>query len=148
MASDRVRIVLLVTSAAGSEFVVAGPFEASVRVGGEEMRGGLADFSLDLLTRSRLDLKFETILSGNMPEQRTPPGAAVDPKRPAVRLPARARRPAATVDAADHHTSNPTTDRLATNLARHWDGRAARSSPMRIAGEWSVAEAQAGSLAP
>jgi hypothetical protein len=38
-----------VTSAVGSEFAVSGPFEASVRVGGEEIRGGLADFSLDVL---------------------------------------------------------------------------------------------------
>ena len=30
---------------------MAGPFEASVRVGGEEIRGGLADFSRDLLRR-------------------------------------------------------------------------------------------------
>ena len=41
----------VVTSAIGSEFVVAGPFEASVRVVGEEIRGGLADFSLDVLRR-------------------------------------------------------------------------------------------------
>jgi hypothetical protein len=40
-----------VTSAAGSEVAVTGPFEASVRVGGEEIRGGLADFSLDVLRR-------------------------------------------------------------------------------------------------
>jgi hypothetical protein len=30
---------------------VGGPFEASVRVGGEEVRGGLADLSVDLLRR-------------------------------------------------------------------------------------------------
>jgi hypothetical protein len=41
------------TSAAGSEseVAVAGPFEASVRVGREEIRGGPADFSLDVLRR-------------------------------------------------------------------------------------------------
>jgi TnsA-like endonuclease N terminal len=38
-----------VTSAVGSEFVVSGPFEAGVRVGGEEVRGCLADLSLGLL---------------------------------------------------------------------------------------------------
>lgn len=37
------------TSAVGSEFGVAGPFEACVRVGGEEVRGCLADLALDLL---------------------------------------------------------------------------------------------------
>jgi hypothetical protein len=47
--SGAVRIVCCVTSAVGSEFVVAGPSEASVRVGGEEVRGSLADLSLDLL---------------------------------------------------------------------------------------------------
>jgi len=41
-----------VTSAAGSEIAGTGPFEASVRVGGEEIRGSLADFSLDVLKRS------------------------------------------------------------------------------------------------
>lgn len=40
------------TSAAGSEIAGTGPFEASVRVGGEEIRGSLADFSLDVLKRS------------------------------------------------------------------------------------------------
>jgi hypothetical protein len=49
MPSDHVRILRLVTSAAGSEFAVVGPFEACVRVGGEEIRGGLADLSLDVL---------------------------------------------------------------------------------------------------
>ncbi len=49
--SGPVLIVLCVTSAVGSEFVVAGPFEARVRVDGEEVRGGLADLSLDLLRR-------------------------------------------------------------------------------------------------
>jgi hypothetical protein len=44
-------MVLCVTSAVGSEFAVAGPFEAFVRVGGDEVRGGLADLSLDLLRR-------------------------------------------------------------------------------------------------
>lgn len=38
-----------VTSAVGAEFVVGGPFEASVRVGAEEVRGSLADLSVDLL---------------------------------------------------------------------------------------------------
>ena len=47
--SGRGRIVLDVTSAVGSEFAVAGPFEASVSVAGDEVRGGLADFPLDLL---------------------------------------------------------------------------------------------------
>jgi hypothetical protein len=51
LASDRVRIVAGVTSAVGSEFVVSGPFEAGVRVGGEEVRGCLADLSLGLLRR-------------------------------------------------------------------------------------------------
>jgi hypothetical protein len=37
------------TSSGASEVVVAGPFEAHIRVGGEEVRGGLADLSLDLL---------------------------------------------------------------------------------------------------
>jgi hypothetical protein len=45
------RIVNRVTSAVGSGFAVTGPFEASVRVGGEVVRGGLADLSLDLLRR-------------------------------------------------------------------------------------------------
>jgi hypothetical protein len=40
-----------VTSAVGSEFVVSGPFEAGIRVGGEEVRGCLADLSLGLLRR-------------------------------------------------------------------------------------------------
>jgi hypothetical protein len=40
-----------VTSAVGSEFVVSGPFEAGIRVGGEEARAGLADLSLGLLRR-------------------------------------------------------------------------------------------------
>ncbi len=40
-----------VTSAVGSEFVVSGPFEAGVRVGGDEVRGGLSDLSLGLLRR-------------------------------------------------------------------------------------------------
>jgi len=40
-----------VTSAAGSEVAVAGPFEAVVRVGGEELRGCLADLPLDVLRR-------------------------------------------------------------------------------------------------
>jgi hypothetical protein len=40
-----------VTSAVGAEFVVAGPFEARVRVGGEEIRGCLAELSLDVLRR-------------------------------------------------------------------------------------------------
>jgi hypothetical protein len=44
-------IVVCVTSAVGSEFAVTGPFEAGVRVGGEEVRGCLADLSLDLLRR-------------------------------------------------------------------------------------------------
>jgi hypothetical protein len=44
-------MVLWVTSAVGSEVAVAGPFVASIRVGGEEVRGGLADLSLDLLRR-------------------------------------------------------------------------------------------------
>ena len=44
-------MVCCVTSAVGSEFVVEGPFEASVRVGAEEVRGGLADLSVDLLRR-------------------------------------------------------------------------------------------------
>jgi hypothetical protein len=39
----------IVTSAAAFEVAVAGPFEAPVRVGGEEIRGSLAGFSLDLL---------------------------------------------------------------------------------------------------
>ncbi|MHB8695477.1 MAG: TnsA-like heteromeric transposase endonuclease subunit [Solirubrobacteraceae bacterium] len=43
------RIVFCVTSAVGSEFVVTGPFEARVRVGGEQVRGCLADMSLALL---------------------------------------------------------------------------------------------------
>jgi len=43
--------VLCVTSAVGSEFAVAGPFEACVSVGGEEVRGGLADLRLDVLGR-------------------------------------------------------------------------------------------------
>lgn len=49
--SDHVRILWLVTSAAGSEFAEAGPFEACVSVGGEEIRGGLADLPLDVLMR-------------------------------------------------------------------------------------------------
>jgi hypothetical protein len=49
--SDRLLIVLWVTSAIGSEFVVTGPFEAGIRVGGEEVRGCLADLSLGLLRR-------------------------------------------------------------------------------------------------
>jgi len=49
--SGRGRIVLDVTSAVGSEFAVTGPFAAGVRVGGEEVRGGLADLSLGLLRR-------------------------------------------------------------------------------------------------
>jgi hypothetical protein len=44
-------IVFGVTSAVGSEFVVTGPFEAGVRAGGEEVRGGLADLSVGLLRR-------------------------------------------------------------------------------------------------
>jgi hypothetical protein len=40
-----------VTSAVGSELVVTGPFEAGVRVAGDEVRGGLADLSLDVLRR-------------------------------------------------------------------------------------------------
>ena len=44
-------IVLCVTSAVGREFVVTGPFEAGVRVGGEEVRGGLADLSFEVLRR-------------------------------------------------------------------------------------------------
>jgi hypothetical protein len=40
-------IVVCVTSAVGSEFDVTGPFEAGVRVGGEEVRGCLADLSLE-----------------------------------------------------------------------------------------------------
>ena len=44
-------MVGFVTSAVGSEFVVSGPFEAGVRVGGEEVRGGFADLSVDLLRR-------------------------------------------------------------------------------------------------
>lgn len=48
-ASAGTRIVLQVTSAVGSEFAVAGLFEACVSVGGDEIRGGLADFSLDVL---------------------------------------------------------------------------------------------------
>jgi hypothetical protein len=40
-----------VTSAVGSGFVVSGPFEAGICVGGEEVRGCLADLSLDLLRR-------------------------------------------------------------------------------------------------
>jgi hypothetical protein len=43
--------VLCVTSVAGSEFVVSGPFEAGLCVGGEEVRGCLADLSLDVLRR-------------------------------------------------------------------------------------------------
>ncbi|MHB1568153.1 MAG: TnsA-like heteromeric transposase endonuclease subunit [Solirubrobacteraceae bacterium] len=39
------------TSAVGSEFDVTGPFEAGVRVGGEEVRGCLADLSLEVLRR-------------------------------------------------------------------------------------------------
>ena len=42
-------IVVCVTSAVGSEFDVTGPFEAGVRVGGEEVRGCLANLSLELL---------------------------------------------------------------------------------------------------
>lgn len=49
MLSDHMRILRLVTSAAGSEFAVAGPFEACVRVGGEEIRGGLADLPVGVL---------------------------------------------------------------------------------------------------
>ncbi len=49
--SDGVPIVLQVTSAVGSEIAVAGPFVARVRVGGEEVRGCLADLPLDLLRR-------------------------------------------------------------------------------------------------
>ena len=44
-------IVVCVTSAVGSEFAVTGPFEAGVRVGGEEVRGCLADLALELLRR-------------------------------------------------------------------------------------------------
>jgi hypothetical protein len=47
--SGRGLIVLAVTSAAGSEFAVAGPFEACVSVGGEEVRGCLADLPPGLL---------------------------------------------------------------------------------------------------
>ena len=47
--SGAVRIVWWVTSAVGSELVGAGPFEAGVRVGGERVRGSLADLSLGLL---------------------------------------------------------------------------------------------------
>ena len=50
-ASARRRIVFYVTSAVGVEVAVAGPFEACVRVGGEEIRGCLADLSLDVLRR-------------------------------------------------------------------------------------------------
>jgi len=50
-ASARLRIVFRVTSAAGVEVAVAGPFEACIRVGGEEIRGCLADLPLDLLRR-------------------------------------------------------------------------------------------------
>ena len=49
--SGRGRIVLRVTSAAGVEVAVAGPFEAGVCVGGEEIRGCLADLPLDPLRR-------------------------------------------------------------------------------------------------
>jgi hypothetical protein len=49
--SDRVRIVVDVTSAAGSGFVVSGPFEAGVRVDGGVVRRSLADLSLGLLRR-------------------------------------------------------------------------------------------------
>lgn len=38
-------------SAVGREFVVTGPFEVTVRVGREDVHGGLADLSLDLLRR-------------------------------------------------------------------------------------------------
>ena len=43
--------MLGVTSAVGAEFAVAGPFEAMVRVGSEEVRGGLAELSADVLRR-------------------------------------------------------------------------------------------------
>jgi hypothetical protein len=46
-----VRIVSSVTSAVGREFVVTGPFEAGVRVGDGEVRGGLADVSFEVLRR-------------------------------------------------------------------------------------------------
>jgi hypothetical protein len=49
--SEGGRILVIVTSAVGSEFVVAGPFEAWIRVDGDEIRGGRAHLSLDLLRR-------------------------------------------------------------------------------------------------
>lgn len=49
--SDQRSIVAVVTSTVGSEFVVSGPFEAGVRVAGEEIWGSLADLSLGLLRR-------------------------------------------------------------------------------------------------
>jgi hypothetical protein len=51
VASARLRIVFRVTSTVGVEVAVAGPFEACVRVGGDEIRGCLADLPLDLLRR-------------------------------------------------------------------------------------------------
>lgn len=49
--SDRVLIVLQVTSAAGSEVAVTGPFVASVSVGGTAVRRALAELPLDSLRR-------------------------------------------------------------------------------------------------
>ena len=45
------RTVPGVTSAVGAEFAVTGPFEVMVRVGSEEVRGGLAELSADVLRR-------------------------------------------------------------------------------------------------
>jgi hypothetical protein len=45
------RIVLVVASAVGSEFVVTGPFEVRVSDGCDEVRGCLAELPLDVLRR-------------------------------------------------------------------------------------------------
>jgi hypothetical protein len=45
------RIVLIVASAVGSEFVVTGPFEVCVSDGCDEVRGCLAELPLDVLRR-------------------------------------------------------------------------------------------------
>jgi hypothetical protein len=49
--SEAVPIVVCMTSSAGSGVVVAGPFEARVRIGGGEVRGCLADLPVDVVRR-------------------------------------------------------------------------------------------------